>query len=91
MRGLLEVTILVDLVGEIIREGANASIGKHVVNSTVDLLGLLEQRQQVRPHGDVGLNKGEARGALGRCLDVAVDNQSSQGQQLVNSGQADAG
>jgi hypothetical protein len=75
---LLELTLVVRLQGQVVGAGADASVGKDAVDAAMVLLGLLEERAQVLPLGDVRLDEQQA-GRLGRRrVDVAADDGRSQ-------------
>lgn len=88
--GLLEVTVLVDLSGEVVGTGAETSVGEHVVDASVKLLSLLEQGVELGPVRYVGLDPGVMitlrSGGRG---DIAVDNKCSEREQQLDGSQAD--
>lgn len=88
--GLLEVTVGVDIGGEVVGLGTETSVGENVVDTAVSLLGLLEEDVEISPACYVGLDPGVS-GALGGGGggDIAVEDKGSEREQELDGSQTD--
>lgn len=71
-------------------EGNTMNYLQDVVDSAVELLGLLEKGVQLGPVGDVGLDKGGfGPGGVGRGRNIRVDDRGADREQESHRGEAD--
>lgn len=79
VRRLLQVAVLIHLGGEVVGTGPEPCVGEDMVDAPVNLLGLLEECDQVCPLRDIRLDKGDALVCrFGRGCNIAIDDRCSQ-------------
>ena len=92
MRRLLGVAILIHLGRQVVCARANTGIGEDMINTTIDLLCLLEQSNLLGPDRNIGLHEGvRALRLLSRGLDIGIDHRGSLGQKEIDCGKTNAG
>lgn len=92
MAWLLQLPCLVDSEAEVVGARPDAGVRKDVVDAAVVLVGSLEEGAEVRPDGDVGLDKGESGGGgqFGGGVDVAADDGGAKGEEEGDCCEANA-
>lgn len=76
MAWLLELSSLVGGKAEVVGAGTDSGVREDVVDPAVVLMGSLEERAEVGPDGDIGLDEDEGGGSgrVRRRVDVAADD-----------------